>query len=105
MKYDVQPHNYRASGHYLVFANGHKWSCVNLGSPLSNKDVSEESQKAFEEIGRLYDGMGGRFEAMMIDPASSDAGGSDVMFRAHSFEELFKKVADYESDPASYVEY
>lgn len=95
--YTKKPHPFRKTAWYLEFLTGHTWSCVNLGSW---DYVREESRTPFDEqilegVGKMYDAMGGRYEAMMITKDGIDG---DHQVRAHSWEELFEKVEQYEKD-------
>ena len=86
MNYIKEPHPHRPGGFHLTFPNGHIWSCVDLSGPHSEGGLRQE------DIGIIYDGLGGRFEAMCFN-----ADVEEDQFREHSFEELFEAVENYET--------
>lgn len=91
-------HPYRKEGFHLAFPNGHVWSCIDISKfdyinqALEYKDIQRE-EATYERVGKLYDQMGGRFEAMMVTENEVD---DEHQLRAHSFEKLFKIVEQYE---------
>ena len=93
MTYTKTPHPHR-SGYYIIFKGGRTWSCVDL-SDSGSKDAA--IIKLMESVGKSYDTLGGRFEAMPLNK-DGDAIDGDHQVRAHSFLELFAAVEQYEKN-------
>lgn len=84
-------HATRSTGYMLHFDNGHIWSCVDLS------DIGEELPgfNVGEDIGKLYDTMGGRFEAMPVAPEPFIF---TERIRAKDMESLVEAVKGWEAD-------
>lgn len=93
-----KPHYAKPSGYVLEFDNGHIYSLVNLGEPVM---VDEEEPsirvEAWKNIGKMYDKMGGRYEAILL-PESNESGEWGSPIRAHDFETLIGIVKKVEED-------
>lgn len=94
------PHKYKPTGYHLVFDDGHEYSLVNLSElPTRSQEYTIPAVvTAMEHVGELYDGMGGRFEAILL--SSDDHNWSDPI-RAGDYDALIKLVQVEEYNHAS----
>lgn len=101
------PHPTR-TGFHITFDNGHMYSVVNLGAPFlprifetDDKEIQaimdKVSIEAAEQIGKMYDGLGGRYEAIQL-PETTEDGNWGEPIRGRSFGDVIMLVGVIERD-------
>lgn len=103
--YTKKKHPYRNDGYHLVFPSGRTWSCVDLSKTGqcikgTSAEIVEDHRRTMEYVGKMYDTMGGRFEAMIVIKDDVDG---EHQVRAHSFKELFEAVEDYDRQMGKHI--
>lgn len=89
-------------GRILTFSNGRRWSVVDLGEvpnlehKKSDKKTKKMLEEMFERTAEMYNGMGGRWEAMNYCGLFGFGKPYTEQFRARTMNGVIKKVEDFE---------